>query len=452
MIPMTVSFFTKQSKSKAAGIRNALFYSFSIIVIYILLGTVVTAVFGAEALNNMSTNPTFNIVFFLILVVFAVSFMGAFEIRMPSSWVNKADQASDKGGMIGIFFMALALALVSFSCTGPIVGTLIVEAASKGGIAPIIGMLGFSLALALPFGLFAAFPGWLNTLPKSGGWLNTVKVVLGLLELALAFKFLSNADLALQAHYFERELFLAIWIGIFLVLALYLFGFIQLPHDSKIERLSVGRALFGTFVLAFVFYMIPGLWGAPLKLISAFPPPSNYSEAPSGFGGSVSNGTSQETTADMHLGPQDIQVFHDLDKAKAYALKVGKPLFVDFTGHNCVNCRKMEESVWGEPGIIDHLKQDVVIASLHVDERVDLPKAEQKTVELVPGKFKKLVTTGDKWMYMQIKEYKISTQPYYVMLDENGKQLANGSADYQNHRDPDTFKQWIEKGLSLYKK
>jgi thiol:disulfide interchange protein len=452
MIPMTVSFFTKQSKSKAAGIRNALFYSFSIIVIYILLGTVVTAVFGAEALNNMSTNPTFNIVFFLILVVFAVSFMGAFEIRMPSSWVNKADQASDKGGMIGIFFMALALALVSFSCTGPIVGTLIVEAASKGGIAPIIGMLGFSLALALPFGLFAAFPGWLNTLPKSGGWLNTVKVVLGLLELALAFKFLSNADLALQAHYFERELFLAIWIGIFLVLALYLFGFIQLPHDSKIERLSVGRALFGTFVLAFVFYMIPGLWGAPLKLISAFPPPSNYSEAPSGFGGSVSNGTSQETTADMHLGPQDIQVFHDLEKAKAYALKVGKPLFVDFTGHNCVNCRKMEESVWGEPGIIDHLKEDVVIASLHVDERVDLPKAEQKTVELVPGKFKKLVTTGDKWMYMQIKEYKISTQPYYVMLDENGKQLANGSADYQNHRDPDTFKQWIEKGLSLYKK
>jgi len=452
MIPMTVSFFTKQSKSKAAGIRNALFYSLSIIVIYILLGTVVTAVFGAEALNNMSTNPTFNIVFFLILVVFAVSFMGAFEIRMPSSWVNKADQASDKGGMIGIFFMALALALVSFSCTGPIVGTLIVEAASKGGIAPIIGMLGFSLALALPFGLFAAFPGWLNTLPKSGGWLNTVKVVLGLLELALAFKFLSNADLALQAHYFERELFLAIWIGIFLVLALYLFGFIQLPHDSKIERLSVGRTLFGTFVLAFVFYMIPGLWGAPLKLISAFPPPSNYSEAPGGFGGAAHVGTSSETTADMHLGPQNIQVFHDLDKAKAYALKVGKPLFVDFTGHNCVNCRKMEESVWGEPGIIDHLKDDVVIASLHVDERVDLPKAEQKTVELVPGKFKKLITTGDKWMYLQIKDYKISSQPYYVMLDAEGKQIANGAADYQHHSSPSVFKEWLEKGLALYKK
>lgn len=452
MIPMTVSFFTKQSKSKAAGIRNALFYSLSIIVIYILLGTVVTAVFGAEALNNMSTNPTFNIVFFLILVVFAVSFMGAFEIRMPSSWVNKADQASDKGGMIGIFFMALALALVSFSCTGPIVGTLIVEAASKGGIAPIIGMLGFSLALALPFGLFAAFPGWLNTLPKSGGWLNTVKVVLGLLELALAFKFLSNADLALQAHYFERELFLAIWIGIFLVLALYLFGFIQLPHDSKIERLSVGRTLFGTFVVAFVFYMIPGLWGAPLKLISAFPPPSNYSEAPGGFGGAAHVGTSSETTADMHLGPQNIQVFHDLDKAKAYALKVGKPLFVDFTGHNCVNCRKMEESVWGEPGIIDHLKEDVVIASLHVDERVDLPKAEQKTVELVPGKFKKLITTGDKWMYLQIKDYKISSQPYYVMLDAEGKQIANGAADYQHHSSPSVFKEWLEKGLALYKK
>lgn len=452
MIPMTVSFFTKQSKTRSAGIRNAMIYSLSIIVIYILLGTVVTAIFGADALNNMSTNPTFNIIFFAILVVFAISFMGAFEIRLPSSWVNKADQASDRGGLIGIFFMALALALVSFSCTGPIVGTLIVEAASEGGIAPIVGMFGFSLALALPFGLFAAFPGWLNTLPKSGGWLNTVKVVLGLLELALALKFLSNADLALQAHYLERETFLAIWIAVFGVLAMYLFGLIRMPHDSPLDRLSVGRTLFGTFVLAFVLYMIPGLWGAPLKLISAFPPPANYSESPFGVGNSRGGGSQEAASADMHLGPQNIMVFHDYDKAKAYAEKEGKPLFVDFTGHNCVNCRRMEQSVWGEPGVINHLQNDVVIASLHVDERIDLPKSEQKTVELAPGKFKTLRTTGDKWMAMQIKEYKVTAQPYYVMIGKDGKQLSNGSADYQNHANPEVFKKWIEAGLKAYGK
>ncbi|MCR9174131.1 MAG: thioredoxin family protein [bacterium] len=445
MIPMTVSFFTKQSKTKAKGIRNAIFYGISIIVIYIVLGSVITAIFGAEVLNEMSTNPTFNIVFFLILVIFAISFMGAFEIRMPSKWVNKADSKADKGGIIGIFFMALALALVSFSCTGPIVGSLLVTAASEGGLAPFIGMFGFSLALALPFALFAAFPGWMNSLPKSGGWLNTVKVVLGFLELALAFKFLSNADLSLQAHLLEREVFLAIWIGIFLVLALYLFGFLTLPHDSKIERLSVGRTLLGTFTLIFVIYMLPGMWGAPLKLISAFPPPLQYAESPMGVGGGgVAVGDHPEGT---HLGPQNIYVFHDYDKALAYAKEVNKPLFVDFTGHNCVNCRKMEQSVWGEPGVINVLRDDVVIVSLYVDERTELPKSEQKTVKYPDGRTKKLVTVGDKWMYKQISEFKATAQPYYVMQNTDGKVISDGPATYKDHKNPVDFKKWLNQSL-----
>ena len=446
MIPMTVSFFTKQSKSRAQGIRNAIFYGISIIVIYIVLGSVITAIFGAEVLNEMSTNPTFNIVFFLILVIFAISFMGAFEIRMPSKWVNSADSKADKGGIIGIFFMALALALVSFSCTGPIVGSLLVTAASEGGLAPFVGMFGFSLALALPFALFAAFPGWMNSLPKSGGWLNTVKVVLGFLELALAFKFLSNADLSLQAHLLEREVFLAIWIGIFLVLALYLLGFLTLPHDSKIERLSVGRTLLGTFTLIFVIYMLPGMWGAPLKLISAFPPPLQYAESPMGVGGG--GGT---TVADhpegTHLGPQNIYVFHDYDKALAYAKEVNKPLFVDFTGHNCVNCRKMEQSVWGEPGVINILRDDVVIVSLHVDERTELPKSEQKTVKYPDGREKKLVTVGDKWMYKQISEFKATAQPYYIMQDPNGKVISKGPATYKDHKVPSDFEKWLKESI-----
>lgn len=453
MIPMTVSFFTKQSKTKAAGIRNAITYGVSIIVIYIVLGTMITWVFGADALNAMSTNPTFNFIFFLILMIFAVSFLGAFEIRMPSSWVNKADQKADKGGLIGIFFMALALALVSFSCTGPIVGTLLVQAASEGGMAPFVGMFGFSLALALPFGLFAAFPGWMNTLPKSGGWLNSVKVVLGFLELALAFKFLSNADLSLQAHLLERELFLAIWIGIFLVLSMYLFGLIRMPHDSPLERLPVGRALFGTFTLIFVLYMLPGLWGAPLKVISAFPPPMSYSESPYGVGASQPSSKAQkEYVEGTHLGPQNIMVFHEYDKALAHAKKVNKPLFVDFTGHNCVNCRKMEQSVWSEPGVIDILQDDVVIVSLHVDERTPLPKEEQKTVKYPDGREVDLRTVGQKWSYKQISEYEVTAQPYYILQDTEGNDLSNGSADYENHREVAAFKKWLEDGLRDFKK
>ena len=447
MIPMTVSFFTKQSKTRAKGIRNAIMYGISIIVIYILLGTLVTAIFGAEVLNEMSTNPTFNIVFFLILVVFAISFMGAFEIRMPSKWVNKADSRADKGGIIGIFFMALALALVSFSCTGPIVGSLLVTAATEGGLAPFIGMFGFSLALALPFALFAAFPGWMNTLPKSGGWLNTVKVVLGFLELALAFKFLSNADLAVQGHFLEREVFLAIWIGIFLVLALYLFGFLTLPHDSKVERLSVGRTLLGTTVVIFVLYMLPGLWGAPLKLISAFPPPLQYAESPLGVGGSGGTAVADNGPEGTHLGPQNIWVFHDYDKALAYAQQVNKPLFVDFTGHNCVNCRKMEQSVWGEPGVIEILRDEVVVVSLHVDERTELPESEQKTVTYAGERTKKLKTVGDKWMIKQISEYNATAQPYYIMQNTDGEDISKGPATFENHSDPNDFKKWLQESI-----
>jgi thiol:disulfide interchange protein len=451
MIPMTVSYFTKNSKSRAAGIRNATLYGISIIAIYVLLGTIVTTIFGPSALNALSTNVWFNIIFFLLLVIFAVSFLGAFEIMLPSSWQNKADQASDKGGYLGIFFMALALALVSFSCTGPIVGTLLVESATIGGIAPFVGMFGFSLALALPFALFAAFPGWLNTLPKSGGWLNTVKVFLGFLELALAFKFLSNADLVVQGHFLERELFLAIWIGIFGVLTIYLFGFIRLPHDSPIEKLSVGRTMLGTLTLIFVIYLIPGMWGAQLKLISGFPPPLSYSESPLGFT-SAQNNQVQTENKDMHLGPQNIMVFHDFDKAEAYAKEVNKPLFVDFTGHACVNCRKMEEKVWGEPGIIEILRDKMVIVSLYVDEKTPLPASEHKELEYAPGKTMKITQVGHKWSYLQTTRFKSNTQPYYRLLGPKGEDLDIGSADYEHHGNTEDFKAWLEKGLAEYKK
>ena len=451
MIPMTVSFFTKKSKSKATGIKNALLYGISIIAIYVLLGTIVTTIFGPSALNALSTNVWFNLLFFVLLVVFAISFLGAFEIMLPNSWLNKADKASDKGGFIGIFFMALALALVSFSCTGPIVGTLLVESATIGGIAPFVGMFGFSLALALPFALFAAFPGWMNSLPKSGSWLNTVKVFLGFLELALAFKFLSNADLVVQGHFLERELFLAIWIGIFSVLTIYLFGFIRLPHDSPIQNLSVGRTLIGTLSLIFVIYLIPGMWGAQLKLISGFPPPLSYSESPSGIGSSENTNSHSENN-DMHLGPQNIMVFHDLEKAEAYAKEVQKPLFVDFTGHACVNCRKMEEKVWGEPGIIEILRDKMVIVSLYVDEKTALPASEHKELEYAPGKKMKITQIGHKWSYLQTTRYKSNTQPYYRLLGPQNEDLDIGSADYEHHGNATDFKAWLEKGLEEYKK
>lgn len=452
MIPMTVSFFTKQSKSKAQGIRNAIIYGLSIILIYVLLGTLVTSIFGYDALNALSTNVTFNLIFFLLLIVFAFSFMGAFEIRLPSSWLNKADQASDKGGIIGIFFMALALALVSFSCTGPIVGTLLVESATIGGMAPFVGMFGFSLALALPFGLFAAFPGWMNSLPKSGGWLNTVKVVLGFLEFAFAFKFLSNADLVVDAHLLERELFIAIWIGVFLALSLYLFGFIRMPHDSPVEHLSVGRTMLGLSSLIFVIYMLPGMWGAPLNLISGFPPPTTYSESPQGVGGGGMGAPAHIEGEETHPGPHNLPLFHDYDKALAYAKKVNKPLFIDFTGKACVNCRKMEGNVWGKPGVIEILRDKVVIVSLYVDDKTELPKAEHKRVEYAPGKFKNITEVGEKWSYFQASKYKKNTQPYYIMIGPDGEDLSNGGADYEHHGSTALFKNWLDEGMVAYKK
>lgn len=450
MVPMTVSFFTKQSQNKTAGVRNAILYGISIIIIYVLLGTIITAIFGASFLNSLSTNVYFNLFFFTLLVVFAISFLGAFDINLPNTWVTKADSASNKGGFLGIFFMAFTLALVSFSCTGPIVGTLLVESATIGGIGPFIGMFGFSLALALPFALFAAFPGWLNSLPKSGGWLNTVKVFLGFLELALAFKFLSNADLVVQGHFLEREIFIAIWVGIFLVLALYLFGFIRLPNDSPVESLSVGRTILATTVFIFVIYLIPGLWGAPLNLISGFPPPMNYSESPKGLGTTITDNESVHNE-NTHNGPQGLPVFHDLEEGLAYAQKNNKPTFLDFTGHACINCRKMEEKVWGEQGVLNILRDSVVIISLYVDDKRPLPESEHAEVEIAPGKVINVTTIGDKWSAYQAKKYKALSQPYYRMLDIKGNDLSNGSADYINHGNKEDFISWLREGLKEFK-
>lgn len=453
MIPMTVSFFTKQSKSKASGIKNAIIYGICIIIIYVFLGSAVTALFGADALNALATNVWFNIIFFLLLVIFALSFLGAFEIMLPSSWANKVDSKANKGGLIGIFFMALALAIVSFSCTGPIVGTLLVEAASKGGTAPIIGMLGFSLAIALPFALFAAFPGWLNSLPKSGGWLNTVKVVLGFLELALAFKFLSMADLVLQAHFIEREVFLAIWIAIFGALTLYLFGKIKLPHDSPLTHISVGRLSLGLLTLAFTIYMIPGLWGAPLNLISAFPPPQEYSESPYGVGfskiagGVESNSSYKELPEGAHLmAPHDILAFNDYDKGLAYAREVNKPVMLDFTGWACVNCRKMEQNVWPKPKILEILKNEVVLISLYVDDKRPLPENMVVESKLKPGK--KLKYIGQKWSELQTIRYKANSQPFYVLMDHNEKNLTE-PIGYTP--DASVYLNWLKKGISNFK-
>ncbi|MFV8373205.1 cytochrome c biogenesis protein CcdA [Flavobacterium sp. LB2P74] len=449
MIPMTVSFFTKQSKTKAKGIRNAIIYGIAIIFIYVVLGFLVTWIFGADALNALSTNVWFNIIFFILLVTFAASFLGAFEIMLPNSWANKVDNQADKGGIIGILFMALALAIVSFSCTGPIVGTLLVEAASKGGIAPIVGMFGFSLALALPFMLFAMFPGWLNSLPKSGGWLNTVKVVLGFLELALAFKFLSNADLVLQLHFLEREVFLAIWIAIFGTLAFYLFGKITLPHDSPMAHISVGRLSLGLVVLAFTIYLIPGIWGAPLKLISGFPPPMTYSESPYGVGNSKggSIASAQILPEGAHLGPHDLIAFDDYEKGLAYAKSVNKPILLDFTGFACVNCRKMEDYVWSDPAILKILQDEVVLISLYVDDKRELPKSEQY-VSKETGK--EIISIGNKWSDFQITRYKANAQPYYIVLDTEENMLSDKPESYNS--DINAYKGWLKAGIDQFKK
>ncbi|MFM7018366.1 cytochrome c biogenesis protein CcdA [Flavobacterium sp.] len=449
MIPMTVSFFTKQSKTPAQGKRNAIIYGISIIGIYVVLGLAVTAIFGADALNALSTNVWFNVIFFVLLVFFATSFLGAFEIMLPNSWANKVDQQADRGGIIGILFMALALAIVSFSCTGPIVGTLLVQAASSGGIAPIVGMLGFSSALALPFMLFAMFPGWLNSLPKSGGWLNTVKVSLGFLELALAFKFLSNADLVLQLHWFERETFLAIWIAIFGTWGIYLLGKITLPHDSPLTHISVGRLMLALLVLSFTFYMIPGLFGEPLKLISAFPPPEEYSESPNGVGGTTAEFSSDQLPDGAERNKHGLLLFTDYEKGLAYAKKVNKPVLLDFTGHACVNCRKMENNVWTDEQVAQILKNEVVLISLFADDKRELPKSDQ---HISPSTGSEIVTIGDKWTDFMITKYKTNTQPLYVLVDLDGNNLNSITPTTSYDPDAQLFEDWLNQGIANFKK
>ncbi len=445
MIPMTVSFFIKQSKSKAKGIKNAIVYGISIVAIYVAIGSFVTGIFGADTMNEFSTSVGFNLIFFLILIVFAFSFLGAFEIMLPSSWGTKVDQGVDKkGGYIGIFLMALALAIVSFSCTLPIVGTALAASATSGGIGPIISMLGFSIALALPFTLFAAFPGWLNAMPKSGGWLNTVKVFLGFLELAFAFKFLSNADLVLDLHWFEREAFVAIWIAVFGTLAFYLFGKIKLPHDDDSSRISVSRFSLGLLSLAFTLYLIPGLFGAPLKLISGFPPPLKYAESPYGVGFTKLKKSKKKLPEGAHLGPHDIVSFEEYDLGMAYAKSTNKPVLLDFTGKACVNCRKMEDYVWADPKVLRVLDNEVVLISLFVDFKEQLPKEEQYTSEITG---KKIRTVGNKWSEFQTVKYKTNTQPYYVMLNHDEKELIT---PYSYNSDIEDFYNWLKKGINKY--
>lgn len=455
MIPMNVSFFTKQSKTKKQGIKNAFIYAIFLITLYVGLGLGVTLIFGAGALHSLSTNVWFNLAFFALLLVFAASFLGAFEIVLPSSFVNKMDAKSDKGGLIGIFFMAFTLALVSFSCTGPIIGTLLVQAASGGSMSgPFWGMFGFSLALALPFGLFAAFPGWLNSLPKSGGWLNSVKVVLGFLELALALKFASNADLVVQAGILTREVFIALWIVIFGLLAAYLLGMFKTAHDSEVKHLSVTRLFFAIVSLTVTVYLVPGLWGAPLKIFSGVLPPMEYSESPHGFGGQGSAAVSQtnidpEFSAHIEVNKNGIVYFkNDYDKALAYAKKTNKPLLVDFTGYACANCRKTEDYVWIDPEITKRLNNDVVLVSLYVDDKKKLDPKDYMTVKWY-GKERVIKDIGDKFKYMEETRYKQSTQPLYVMLDHN-ENLLSPVRGY--NASIEEYIKWLDKGIGEFKR
>jgi thiol:disulfide interchange protein len=429
MIPMTVSFFTKRSGSKKMGVVNAVIYAISIIVIYVGLGFLVTITLGSDALNAMASNSFFNLAFFIIFVVFAVSFFGAFEIVLPSWLVNKADQASDKGGLIGIFFMAFTLSLVSFSCTGPIIGTLLVEAAhGRSYLGPLAGMTGFSLALALPFALFAAFPSWLSSLPKSGGWLNSVKVSLGFLELALALKFLSNVDLAYHWGFLKREIFIVLWIVIFGMLGFYLLGKLKFSHDSEVKHISVPRLLFAILTLSFTLYLVPGIWGAPLKLISGFPPPEFYKE------------WLDPKASDC---PHDLTCFKDYEEGMRYAKQQGKPVMVDFTGWSCVNCRKMEDNVWSDSKVLKTLSQDYVVISLYVDDKQQLKEGS----EYISESGKKIVTTGNKWSDMQRTRFKTNSQPYYVLLDNSGKILANPRG---YSPDIETYAKFLEEGKCRY--
>ena len=429
IIPMTVSFFLKRNKERSKAIREAVTYGISIVVIYVVLGLVVTLLFGASALNALSTNAVFNIFFCLLLVVFAASFFGAFEITLPSSWSNKIDAKSENtSGMLSIFLMAFTLTLVSFSCTGPIIGFLLVAVSTQGSIlAPTIGMLGFAIALAIPFTLFAMFPSLLKSAPKSGGWMNVVKVVLGFIELAFALKFLSVADLAYGWHILDRETFLALWIVIFGLLGVYLLGWLKFPHDDEGNRTNVPQFFLAMISLAFAIYMIPGLWGAPLKAISAFAPPMN--------------------TQDFNLYKASVEAkYHDYEAGMAAAKAEGKPVMIDFTGFGCVNCRKMEAAVWTDPKVANMLNEKYVLISLYVDDKT--PLAEPMTVT-ENGQQRTLRTVGDKWSYLQRVKFGANTQPFYVLIDNEGKPLA-GSRSYDE--DINAYIDYLQKGIDNYKK
>lgn len=430
IIPMTVSFFLKRSSDRRKGVRDAVTYGISIIVIYVALGLIITSIFGANALNDLSTNAIFNILFFLMLVVFAASFFGGFEITLPSSWGAAVDSKAEKTtGLLSIFLMAFTLSLVSFSCTGPIIGFLLVEVSTSGGsaLAPTIGMFGFAVALALPFTLFALFPTWLKSAPKSGGWLNAVKVTLGFLELAFALKFFSVADLAYGWHLLDRETFLALWIVLFALLGIYLLGFLKFPHDDEDERhTSVPRFFLALCSLAFAVYMVPGLWGAPLKAVSAFAPPMS--------------------TQDFNLDQVKIEAkFRDYEAGMEYARQTGKPVVVDFTGHGCVNCRKMELAVWHDTKVRDLLMKDYVLISLYVDEKAKLP--EPIVVE-EDGKQTTLRTVGDRWSYLQRTKFGANAQPFYVLLDNEGNPL---NSSYSYDEDVDKFVDFLKTGMENYR-
>ncbi|HXH17944.1 MAG TPA: cytochrome c biogenesis protein CcdA [Chitinophagales bacterium] len=428
MIPMTVSFFTKTSKTRRKGIINAFGYGFSIIIIYVSLGILITLLFGSDALNAMASDIYFNIAFFIIFIVFAISFFGFFDITLPSSFVNKVDRMSDKGGWIGIFFMAFTLSLVSFSCTGPIIGSLLVEAAVRGStVGPMVGMMGFSLALALPFGLFAAFPGWMNSLPKSGGWLNAVKVQLGFLELALALKFISTVDLAYHWNFIKREIFIGIWILVLLGMLVYTLGLIRFPHDGAVKKFSRIRLAFALPILAVIFLLIPGLQGAPLKALSGFLPPGYYSI--------YSNNSC----------PLDLDCFHDLHEGIAYAKKHNKPIMIDFTGYSCANCRWMEDYVWANPDVLKYIKEEYVLISLYVDDKSKLPAAEQKMSKCTN---KKLKTLGNKWHDYQQCRFKQAAQPYYVLMTPDEKELNTPRG---MTRDKDEYIKFLQEGLDNFK-
>lgn len=454
MLPLTVSFFTKKGGNRRNAIFQSLLYGLSIIVIYVAIGLLITLLFGPSALNALATNGIFNIFFFLLLIVFAISFFGVFEITLPSSLANKLDANSDKGGLIGIFFMASTLVVVSFSCTGPIIGSVLVEAATKGErLGPVVVMLGFSLALALPFTLFALFPSALKSLPKSGGWLNSVKVILGFIEVAFSLKFLSNVDLAYHWNWFDREIFLSLWIAIGILMGLYLIGKLKFAHDSDLPYLSVPRLFISVIVFAFVVYMIPGLWGAPLKSISAFLPPLSTQDfdLSGGVGASVApvNNTIIKDKKYEELFKRLPKVkglndWYDYDQAIEVSKQLHKPIMIDFTGWNCVNCRKMETNVFPNPEVLSKLQNDFVILQLVIDDKTELPVNEQKKSSFTG---KQITTLGGKWLDFEITKYNSNAQPFYVIIDENGKTLVPP----QGASDIETFKKYLDSGISAYK-